>query len=257
MSQAIDYLRALTPAPLRGAVRRFRLDRAFMRGRLDRKEFDAYCAELEGLWPVIDAAHEGWVRAAGGLEVRGHRASFANLSPLSSKRLYALLRRLQPEVLVETGVCNGVSSAVILHALHANERGHLYSVDLPEFAGVLSTEHWEGKGGGVIPAGKDPGWLVPDDLRDRWDLRIGRSQEVLRPLMQELGRIEFFMHDSEHSYECMQFEMTLAEEHLAPGAPLVVDDANWSSAFQDFVRSRGLPSWDLDGGTYMTEMPSG
>jgi hypothetical protein len=75
--------------------------------------------------------------------------------------------------------------------------------------------------------------------------------------MQELGRIEFFMHDSEHSYECMQFEMTLAEEHLAPGAPLVVDDANWSSAFHDFVRSRGLPSWDLDGGTYMTEMPSG
>jgi len=47
MSQAIDYLRALTPAPLRGAVRRFRLDRAFMRGRLDQKEFDALPQPLQ------------------------------------------------------------------------------------------------------------------------------------------------------------------------------------------------------------------
>ena len=61
---------------------------------------------------------------------------------------------------------------------------------------------------------------------------IGRSQEVLPPLLQELGQIDFFMHDSEHSYECMQFEMRLAAEHLAPGAPLVVDDANWNSAFR-------------------------
>ena len=239
MSALADLLRPATPASLRSAVRGYRLDRGFMQNRLSRREFGEYCVELESLWPVIDAAHEDWVRATGGVEVRGHPASFANLSPGSSKRLYALLRTLKPEVLVETGVCNGVSSAVILHALHANGRGRLHSVDFPEFAGVLSTEHWEGKGGGVIPADQDPGWLVPDELRARWDLRIGRSQEVLPPLLQELGQIDFFMHDSEHSYECMQFEMRLAGEHLAPKAPLVVDDANWNSAFEEFVRSRG------------------
>ena len=65
MSALIDLLRAVTPAPIRGAARRFRLDRAFMRGRLDRREFSAYCAELEGLWPVIDAAHERWVESNG------------------------------------------------------------------------------------------------------------------------------------------------------------------------------------------------
>ena len=257
MSVLADLLRPATPAPLRSAVRGFRLDRGFMRDRLSRPEFGAYCVELESLWPVIDAAHEDWVRATGGVEVRGHPASFANLSPVSSKRLYALLRNLQPEVLVETGVCNGVSTAVILHALDANGRGRLYSVDFPEFADDPSTEHWEGKGGAVVPAGQEPGWLVPNELRGRWDLRIGRSQVVLPPLMRELGQIGFFMHDSEHSYECMQFEIRLAGEHLVPGAPLVVDDANWNSAFEEFVRSRGLPSWDLDGGTYMTEMPTG
>ena len=49
--------------------------------------------------------------------------------------------------------------------------------------------------------------------------------------MQELGRIEFFMHDSEHSYECMQFEMALAEEHLAP-AP-----RSWSTMPTGVARS--------------------
>jgi hypothetical protein len=240
---------------MRRAVRSFRLDRGFMQNRLSRREYRVYCEELESLWPVIDAAHEDWARATGAIEVRGHPASFANLSPVSSRRLYALLRKLRPEVLVETGVCNGVSSAVILHALHANGRGRLHSVDFPEYAGTPSADHWRGKGGAVVPADQEPGWLVPKQLRGRWDLRLGRSQVVLPPLLRELGQIGFFMHDSEHSYECMRFEIDLASEHLAPGAPLVVDDANWSSAFDEFVRSRGLRSWDLDGGTYMTEMP--
>lgn len=248
----LDLLRRMTPTPVRGAVRRFRLDRAFRRNLLSRQEFDAYCAELKELWPVVDAAHERWTGATGEVEVRGHPASFASLSPVSSERLYALLRKSRPETLVETGVCNGVSSAVILHALQANACGRLYSVDFPEFAGVPTTEHWEGKGGGVVPTGREPGWLVPDHLRDRWELAIGRSQDILPPLLQRLGRIDFFLHDSEHSYECMQFEMELAEQHLSNGAPLVVDDAKWNSAFRDFVRSRGLRTWDLDGGTYMT-----
>ena len=145
MSQAIDYLRALTPAPLVGpsAVSAL-IARSCEAGSTGRSSTHTVrnwraCGPSSTLARGLGPS-SWWAR------ISGHRASFANLSPLSSKRLYALLRRLQPEVLVETGVCNGVSSAVILHALHANERGHLYSVDLPEFAGVLSTEHWEGKG---------------------------------------------------------------------------------------------------------------
>lgn len=252
----MEVLRAVTPAPIRSAARRYRIGRAFQRDVVTREEFDAYRAELKRLWPVIDEAYERWAGSTRGVVVRGHQASFAHLSPISSERLYALLRKARPEVLVETGVCNGVSTSVILQALEANGSGRLHSVDLPEFADVPSAQHWEGKGGGVIPRGHDPGWLVPDELRGRWKLTIGRSQEVLPPLLERLGQIDFFMHDSEHSYECMDFEMRQAEQHLAPGAPLVVDDANWSSAFADFVRLRGLRSWDLDGGTYLTVMPS-
>ena len=255
----ISALRAVTPAPIRAATRQYRLDRALVRHLFDdRDELDAYRAELQPLWPVIDNAHQSWLEETDGI-VGGHPVSFAQLSPLSSERLYAIIRKLQPEVLVETGVCNGVSSAVILQALVANGRGRLLSVDLPSFADESSAQGWEAERPtgkvAVVRSGHDPGWLIPEQLRARWELTIGRSQDVLPQLLERLGQIDFFMHDSEHTYECTQFEMTLAAQHLSPGAPLVVDDANWNGAFAAFVRARQLHQWDLDGGTYMTLMP--
>ena len=48
---------------------------------------------------------------------------------------YAVVRAFQPKIIVETGVANGVSSAYILLALHANGGGTLYSIGLndPEY----------------------------------------------------------------------------------------------------------------------------
>lgn len=48
---------------------------------------------------------------------------------------YAVVRAFRPDVVVETGVANGVSSAYLLLALHLNDRGTLYSVGLndPEY----------------------------------------------------------------------------------------------------------------------------
>ena len=59
-------------------------------------------------------------------------------------RLYRLLRELQPRVAVETGVCNGVSTAFLLLALEDNGEGALHSIDLPEVAGE---EYEEGRSG--------------------------------------------------------------------------------------------------------------
>ena len=44
---------------------------------------------------------------------------------------YALCRALRPMRVVETGVCYGVTSAFFLQALRQNDRGTLYSIDLP------------------------------------------------------------------------------------------------------------------------------
>jgi predicted O-methyltransferase YrrM len=155
--------------------------------------------------------------------------------------LYAVVRELEPLVAVETGVCNGVSTAFLLLALERNGAGTLHSIDLPEFAGrdYQPDAFWEGKGGAVVPAGKEPGWMVPDELRGRWHLEIGRSQELLRPVLAELGTIDFFLHDSEHSYECMSFELRAAYAALRPGGILAADDFNWNEAFTELARDHG------------------
>jgi predicted O-methyltransferase YrrM len=156
-------------------------------------------------------------------------------------RLYRLLRELQPRVAVETGVCNGVSTAFLLLALEDNGEGELHSIDLPEVAGeeYEPGTFWDGKGGAVIPPGKEPGWMVPPGLRERWHLVLGRSQEELPALLERLGQIDFFMHDSEHSYECMSFEFRTAWEALREGGVLVADDVNVNAAWEEFAREIG------------------
>ncbi len=137
--------------------------------------------------------------------------------------LYCLCRLLEPQTVVETGVSSGVSSSVILRALEDNQKGELISIELPEV--------------------REPGWLIPAELRRRWRLMLGRSQDVLPSILEELGTIDLFLHDSEHTYENMMFEYDAAWKFLRVGGILVSDDIGWNSAFLDFARSqRRLPS---------------
>lgn len=189
-------------------------------------------------------AAEFWDTVQGETE-RGHRYNTGRVTGRDGYdeglRLYRLLRELQPEVAVETGVCNGVSTAFVLLALEDNAEGELWSIDLPEVAGeeYEPGTFWDGKGGAVIPPGKEPGWMVPPELRDRWHLVLGRSQDELPPLLERTGAIDFFMHDSEHSYECMSFEFRAAWDALREGGVLVADDVNVNSAWDEFVREVG------------------
>jgi len=175
-------------------------------------------------------------------ETRGWRYIFGNLRVDDAINLYALLRKTRPEVMVETGVCNGFSSAFILAALERNGTGRLYSVDFPEVAGESNPDaFWEGKIGAVIPPGEQSGWIIPDRLRTRWHLSLGRSQDVLPPLLAELSAIDCFMHDSEHSYECMRFEFDAAWPLLRAGGTLIADDFLWNDALPEFARAQRRP----------------
>jgi Methyltransferase domain len=156
-------------------------------------------------------------------------------------RLYALTRKLKPRLAVETGVCNGFSTAFVLLALERNGEGELHSIDLPEVAGsdYEPGTFWEGKQGAAIPPGKEAGWMIPAALRDRWRLTVGRSQDELPPLLEQVGEIDLFVHDSEHSYECMDFEFRTVWPALRTGGALVADDWNWNAAFEELARDVG------------------
>ena len=95
---------------------------------------------------------------------------------------------------------------------------------------------YEGEGRAGIPPDEQPGWLIPVELRERWTLILGRSQDELPPLLERLGTVDFFMHDSEHSYECMRFEFEAAWPRLGAGGVLVSDDVNSTAAFPEFAR---------------------
>jgi cephalosporin hydroxylase len=156
------------------------------------------------------------------------RAEFQKLeiqsADLYAKKIllqYALVRAVRPNIIVETGVANGVSSAYLLLALKANGQGTLYSIGLddPQY----------------LPKGKSLGWIVPQELQASWRLLVGNSKALLPALLVEIGLTDVFIHDSLHTYEHMIWEFRAVYPHLRSSGLLISDDANWNSAFSEFA----------------------
>jgi len=154
--------------------------------------------------------------------------------------LYTLCRLVRPKTVVETGVATGVSSAFILKALDENALGTLYSIDLPRYQTEPSSHGPDSSlssepGGPTIPLGKEPGFVVPTELRKRWKLALGPSQGLLPKLVDQLGEIDIFFHDSAHSYETMTFEFETIWPKIRGGGLLLSHDVDLNSAFPDFA----------------------
>jgi hypothetical protein len=213
-------------------------------------QLDSFRTELESspLLAELRTIQADFRSSVSGVTARGRPYVFgSNTNRSALGRLYAVLRALRPRTLVETGVCNGVSTSVVLLALEANGAGRLYSIDFPEYADERSSgvEFWSGKGGAVVPPGREPGWLIPRSLRERWHLTIGRSQEALPPLLDRLGTIDFFFHDIEHSYDSKSFEYNVALHQKREGGVLSSDDTTWNTAFPDFAAAVTRPIFSL------------
>ena len=124
---------------------------------------------------------------------------------------YALIKLLKPEVVVETGVGAGVSSWTILQAMQENGTGRLVSIDLP----TPNTE--------LLP---EVGYLVPHELRYRWELRTGPSQRLLPLVLDGLVEIDMFQHDSRHSYSNQLREYQTVWPYIKATGMLVSDDVS-------------------------------
>jgi Methyltransferase domain len=190
-------------------------------------ELQAWVAEVTGAPATAVADAFGEVRDDAELArrlragVSGHWW-WTKPSPPFGKRAawYAYVRLLQPAVVVETGVHDGLGSLLLLRALERNaERGgagRLISFD-------------------VNPAA---GWLV--GAHPLWELRIEPARPGLATLLAELGRVDVFLHDSLHTYDNERFEQETAAGHLAPGGVLLTDNAHGTRALADVASARGL-----------------
>ena len=143
-----------------------------------------------------------------------------NAAPSLAKLCYALCRAMRPDTVLETGVAYGVSSSFITKALALNGHGELHSVDRPPTRpGVESYI----------------GALVPDELRSRWTLHRGTSRRLLPRLLPQLEGLSLFIHDSQHTYRNISWELRTVTPHLTRPAAVLVDDTAGNCAFEHWV----------------------
>jgi cephalosporin hydroxylase len=143
-----------------------------------------------------------------------------NATPSLANLCYALVRALRPATVLETGVAYGVSSSFIAQALSVNGEGELHSVDRPA----------------VQPGVEDYiGALVPERLRSRWTLHRGTSRRLLPHLLPEIGGVSLFVHDSQHTYRNVTWELRTVTPHLTRSAAVLVDDTAGTRAFEHWV----------------------
>ena len=166
-------------------------------------------------------------------------SKFNNLGQIQSPEwIYTLCRIIKPRIVVETGVASGFSSAYVLKALEKNGSGNLISIDMPNLSKESLREI--NRSGNLIakdilPEGKKTGWIVPQELRKRWTLKLGLVKEILVPTLEDVGQIDIFFHDSEHSYKNMIFEFRNSWPHIRPGGMLISHDIDWNNSFSDFA----------------------
>ncbi len=149
------------------------------------------------------------------------------ISECEAFSLFATVFIIKPRIIIETGVGAGLSSLSILSAL---ENGRLISIDP-----LISYGN---------PPRKDFGFLVPDYLRKNWNIRRGLSRDIMPKLLNEIGFIDIFLHDSEHSYDNMYFELKTSYSYMKNGI-IFVDNYNWNNATIDFANEMNLKLLDV------------
>lgn len=179
----------------------------------------ALCEELGDVW-----SRTADTLSARGLDVgRGAFGGWDDADPGLAWMVWALVRHLRPERVVETGVGRGITTAVILEGLERNGAGRLWSIDLPP----LLEQDLAGETGAAVPS----------DARGRWTLLRGSSRRLLPGLMAGLGEIDVFVHDSMHTARNVRFELDRAWPRLREGGAAVVDDIERNPAFEAFAET--------------------
>lgn len=160
---------------------------------------------------------------------------FGSTGEWDCEALYYLVRAMHPRTVLETGVCYGASSSYILEALARNGHGQLYSIDLGN------------------PSDEPPNdFFVYPDHHDSWKLIIGDVKDEMPPLLERLGQIDLFHHDSLHTYDHMTWEYETALPYLGPAGALSSDDVTIilslgqplrNNPFVDFCHRHGWNSY--------------
>jgi hypothetical protein len=142
-----------------------------------------------------------------------------------ARAVWCAVCHLEPTRVVETGVARGITTTFLLSALDRRRDGRLWSIDLPPLGRGWSRQ-WAA--------------AVPDRLRERWIPLQGSSRRVLPGLLRDLGRIDLFVHDSDHTTATMRFELQTAWPHLNERGVLLAGGTESNGAFARFSDTSGV-----------------
>ena len=140
--------------------------------------------------------------------------------------IYLTIRMMKPKVIVETGTGVGISDAYILQALARNGvPAEFHSL------GVQSLNLRD------FPIA----YCVPDELRYHSFVKYTQYPVVIQravpELLDDLGDVDIFFHDSDHCGENMYWEL---EQALPHSDILFVHDVHTNDAFLRFIEDYGL-----------------
>jgi predicted O-methyltransferase YrrM len=178
----------------------------------DEKQAARYLQELREDTELIE-------RLDRGLRSDPRRDGVARLG--KRRALYATVRMARPRVVVETGLYDGLATAVLLRALQRNEAegdpGRLLGFDLEEASA----------------------WLVWDELgRGRFERHIGDAVELM-PRALDGQNIDFLVHDTDKVAESERAELELAIEHGTEPLILYTDDDSVTGTLREICAERG------------------
>jgi hypothetical protein len=168
---------------------------------------------------IAEAEHDATLHQRLLDATRGTRWLWSKRRPPFGKRLgwYALARALRPQLILETGVHDGLGSLLLLRALELNaDGGRLVSFDINPAAG----------------------WLVGS--HPLWEFRVESSGDGLPAVLGRGDPVGMFIYDGWHVHEAERSELELVAPRLAPGGVLLSDDAQVTSAMTDVCTTHGL-----------------
>ena len=119
------------------------------------------------------------------LSIQDKLANYIEIKPNEQKFLNGIVRKYKPKKLVEIGVSEGGTAALMLNAIKDLKNSKLYSIDRNE----KHYKHPERK----------TGWLVKEkfpDLSDKWELYIGNTAEFIESIG---NNVDFVYIDTVHS----------------------------------------------------------
>jgi Methyltransferase domain len=132
---------------------------------------------------------------------------------------YVLVRARKPQLVVETGIYQGLGSLTLLRALERNRQegspGELMSFDTLQGAGSIVREH----------------------VQQGWRRFVGSTRELLLPALED-RRVDMLFQDTPHNEVNQRFEFGAALSRAAPNLVLLDGSGGWATTLEAICAER-------------------